>query len=50
VVISFADYAIKRRDLRRELRMTKQEVRQEAKDSEGDPHVRARQRSTPHPS
>lgn len=46
VVISLADYAIKRRDLRRELRMTKQEVRQEAKDSEGDPHVRARQRST----
>jgi len=46
IVISLADYAIKRRDLRRELRMTKQEVRQEAKDSEGDPHVRARQRST----
>lgn len=45
IVISLADYAIKRRDLRRELRMTKQEVRQEAKDSEGDPHVRARQRS-----
>lgn len=46
LVIAIADYAIKRRDLRRELRMTKQEVRQEAKDSEGDPHVRARQRST----
>lgn len=45
IVISLADYAIKRRDLRRELRMTKQEVRQEAKDSEGDPHVRARMRS-----
>ncbi len=45
VLVGVADYAIKRRDLTRQLRMTKQEVRQEAKDSEGDPHVRARMRS-----
>lgn len=45
VLVGAADYAIKRRDLTRQLRMTKQEVRQEMKDAEGDPHVRARMRS-----
>lgn len=45
VLVGIADYAIKRRDLTRQLRMTKQEVRQEMKDAEGDPHVRARMRS-----
>jgi flagellar biosynthetic protein FlhB len=45
VVIGLADYAMKRRQLVRKLRMTKTEVRQEMKDSEGDPHVRARMRS-----
>ena len=45
VLIGFGDYAMKRRDLMRKLRMSKQEVRQEMKDAEGDPHVRARMRS-----
>ena len=45
VLIGVGDYAIKRRSHQRELKMTKQEVRQEHKDSEGDPHVRAQQRS-----
>lgn len=45
VLIGVADYAMKRRDLMRKLRMSKQEIRQEMKDAEGDPHVRARMRS-----
>jgi len=45
VLLGLADYAIKRRQLMKELKMTKQEVRQEYKDSEGDPHVRSRMRS-----
>jgi flagellar biosynthetic protein FlhB len=45
VLIGIADYAVKRRDLMRKLRMSKQEIKQEYKDSEGDPHVRARMRS-----
>lgn len=45
VLVGIADYAIKRRDHIRQLRMTKQEVKQEMKDAEGDPHVRARMRS-----
>lgn len=45
VIIGLADYAVKRRDHNREMRMTKHEIRQEYKDAEGDPHVRSRMRS-----
>lgn len=46
LLIALADYAIKRRQLQKELKMTKQEIRQELKDSDGDPTLKARQRST----
>ncbi len=45
VLLGLADYAIKKRQLMKELKMTKQEVRQEYKDAEGDPHVRSKMRS-----
>lgn len=45
VMIGIGDYAIKRRSHERDLRMTRAEVKREAKDSEGDPHLRARLRS-----
>lgn len=45
LLIGLADYAMKRRELMKKLRMSKQEIKQEYKDSEGDPHVRARMRS-----
>lgn len=42
--VGFADYAFQRRKQARDLRMTKHEVRQEMRESEGDPHVKGRQR------
>ena len=45
LIIAVGDYGMKRRELHKELKMSKHEDRQEAKDSEGDPHVRGRQRS-----
>jgi flagellar biosynthetic protein FlhB len=45
VVIAIGDYAVKRRSHERDLRMTRAEVKREAKDTEGDPHLRARLRS-----
>ena len=45
VLLGLADYGFKRYSLQKELRMTKQEIKQEYKDSEGDPHIRARLRS-----
>jgi flagellar biosynthetic protein FlhB len=45
VLLGLADYAFKRRTLQKELRMSKHEIRQEYKDSEGDPQVRSRMRS-----
>lgn len=43
-VLSIADYAWQRRKHMEQLRMTRQELKQEMKESEGDPHVRATQR------
>lgn len=43
-VLSVADYAWQRRKHMKQLRMTRQELKQELKESEGDPHVRAAQR------
>ncbi len=40
--LSIADYAYQRWQHERDLRMSKQEIRQEMKQSEGDPHVKAR--------
>jgi flagellar biosynthetic protein FlhB len=50
VVVAFsflaaADYLVQRWQFQRDLRMTKQEVREEAKQSEGDPHIKGRVRS-----
>lgn len=44
LVVGIADYAFQRRKHARDLRMTKHEVRQEMRESEGDPHVKGRQR------
>lgn len=45
ILLGLADYAMKKRQLMKELKMTKQEVRQEYKDSEGDPLMRSKMRS-----
>ena len=42
VAIGVVDYVVRRRQLERELRMTKQEVKEELKQQEGDPLVRSR--------
>jgi len=44
LVIAAADYAFQRWDFERDIRMTKEELREEIKRSEGDPLVRARVR------
>lgn len=41
-VIGLLDFVLRSRDLKKQLRMTKQEVKQEAKDSLGDPEVKGR--------
>ena len=43
-VIAALDYAEQRRAWKKRLRMTKDEVRREVKESEGDPQIKARQR------
>lgn len=45
LVIGLADYAFQRRKVAKQLRMSKQEVKQEARTSEGDPMIRSRRRS-----
>lgn len=45
LVIALADYAFQRRKTDKEMMMTKHEVKQEHKNTEGDPHVKARQRA-----
>jgi flagellar biosynthetic protein FlhB len=45
VAIALADYLVARRRTEKSLRMTKHEVKQENKQSEGDPHMRAAIRS-----
>ncbi|MCB0998712.1 MAG: EscU/YscU/HrcU family type III secretion system export apparatus switch protein [Ilumatobacteraceae bacterium] len=42
IVISLADFAFQRRSKLLDLRMTKQEIRDEMKNSEGDPHIKGR--------
>ena len=44
-VLAAIDYAFQRYDYRKKMRMTKQELKEEAKQTEGDPHVKGRIRS-----
>lgn len=44
-VVGLADWIIQRRTARNQLLMTKEEVRQESKEQEGDPHVRGQRRT-----
>jgi len=44
LVVGLADYAFQRRKHARDLRMSKHEIKQEARESDGDPHVKGRQR------
>ena len=41
VAIGLADYAVARRRTEKQIRMTKHEVKQEAKQTDGDPHMQA---------
>jgi len=45
LVMAAGDYAFKRRQAMKTLRMTKQEVKEEFRQSEGDPHIRSAIRS-----
>ena len=45
LVLSVLDYAFQRWEFEKSLRMSKQEIKEEFKQQEGDPHVRARIRS-----
>ena len=45
IVIAIADYAFQRWELERNLRMTKQEVKEEFKEAEGNPLIKSRIRS-----
>ncbi|NLA37131.1 MAG: flagellar biosynthesis protein FlhB [Actinobacteria bacterium] len=44
LMLALFDYAFRRWKQFRDMRMTKQEIKQESKDSDGDPHVKGRQR------
>jgi len=45
LVMAVADYLVKKRHTDKQLRMSKHEIQQESKQSEGDPHVRGHRRS-----
>lgn len=45
VMIALADYGFQRWKTEKDMRMSKQEIKQEMRNSDGDPHVKARQRS-----
>jgi flagellar biosynthesis protein FlhB len=45
LVIAVADYVVARRQTMKQLKMTKYEIQQEHKSSEGDPHVKAQRRA-----
>ncbi|MBQ9238540.1 MAG: EscU/YscU/HrcU family type III secretion system export apparatus switch protein [Treponema sp.] len=42
LIIAIPDYFVQRREFRESMKMTKQEVREEYKELEGDPHVKGR--------
>jgi flagellar biosynthesis protein FlhB len=45
VLIALADYGFQRWKTEKDMRMSKQDIKQEMRNSDGDPHVKARQRS-----
>jgi flagellar biosynthesis protein FlhB len=45
LLIAFADYLYQRRTISKQLMMTKEEMKQELKNSEGDPHVKGKIRA-----
>jgi flagellar biosynthetic protein FlhB len=45
LVLAAVDYLVARRRINRQVRMTKQEIKEEHRHSEGDPHVKAKLRS-----
>lgn len=44
LIVGILDYAFQRRKLARDLRMSKHDIKQEARESDGDPNVKGRQR------
>ena len=46
LAIAIADYVVVRRQTMKKLKMSKYEIQQEHKNSEGDPHVKAQRRAT----
>jgi flagellar biosynthesis protein FlhB len=46
LAIAVADYVVVRRQIMKKLKMSRYEIQQEHKQSEGDPHVKAQRRST----
>src|SRR3954468_23588036 len=44
LLFSLADYAVQKHKIAKNIRMSKQEVKDEAKDSEGDPHTKGKMR------
>lgn len=48
VVIALLDYVFQRWQFEKQIRMTRQEIKDEMKQTEGDPHVKARIRSLQH--
>ncbi|MFW3170482.1 EscU/YscU/HrcU family type III secretion system export apparatus switch protein [Geodermatophilus sp. CPCC 206100] len=46
LVIAVADYLVVRQQMMKKLKMSKYEIQQEHKQSEGDPHVKAQRRAT----
>lgn len=42
LIIGFADYIFQKRQYKKEMRMTKQEIKEEYKESEGDPLIKSR--------
>jgi flagellar biosynthetic protein FlhB len=46
LVIAVADYVVVRKQTMKKLKMSKYEIQQEHKNSEGDPHVKAQRRAT----
>ncbi|WP_433079972.1 EscU/YscU/HrcU family type III secretion system export apparatus switch protein [Dactylosporangium sp. CA-052675] len=48
LVLAFADYFVARRRVNKQLKMSKEEVKEEHKKSEGDPHVKGQIRARQH--
>ena len=44
LLFSLADYAVQKQKITKDMRMSKQEIKDEAKDAEGDPHTKGKMR------